>query len=231
MIVRGTLRPGMECVYSPGIWYCARKPCCSTRPAPGLMMPVAFHGCGPCPSYKSNMLPCPALPWYLILCLQALLQYKSDMVPWHERHPELFHRSNWNVGPRRGLMPLLESYDNGTGADRRGGGQPGWVAGWVGWLLLAYAPAGVVRQWHRWAGRGGSLDGPAGCCWLMPLLESYDNGTGAQWAQPVWLVGRLAGWLRRDECAHAAAGSEMTVPQQLGPPRTPDPPTLLALPA
>lgn len=46
---------------------------------------------------------------------QDLLQRKSDMVGWHERHPELFHRSNWGVGPRRGLMPLLQSYSNGSG--------------------------------------------------------------------------------------------------------------------
>ena len=37
------------------------------------------------------------------------------MVGWHERHPELFHRSNWGVGPRRGLMPLLQTYSNGSG--------------------------------------------------------------------------------------------------------------------
>ena len=47
--------------------------------------------------------------------VQALLQHKSDMVAWHERHSELFHRSNWAVGPRRVLMPLLQAYDNGTG--------------------------------------------------------------------------------------------------------------------
>lgn len=37
------------------------------------------------------------------------------MLAWHERHSELFHRSNWKVGPRRGLMPLLQTYDNGSG--------------------------------------------------------------------------------------------------------------------
>ena len=47
--------------------------------------------------------------------LQDLLQRRSDMVGWHERHPELFHRSNWAVGPRRGLMPLLQTYSNGSG--------------------------------------------------------------------------------------------------------------------
>ncbi|KAL4418909.1 hypothetical protein ABPG77_004062 [Micractinium sp. CCAP 211/92] len=47
--------------------------------------------------------------------IQSLLQHKSDMLAWHERYSELFHRSNWKVGPRRGLMPLLQRYDNGTG--------------------------------------------------------------------------------------------------------------------
>ena len=59
---------------------------------------------------------------------QDLLQRRSDMVGWHERHPELFHRSNWAVGPRRGLMPLLQTYDNGTG-------RSGWRRAAV--LLLA----------------------------------------------------------------------------------------------
>ena len=47
--------------------------------------------------------------------LQSLLQHKSDMVPWHERHPLLFYRHNWGVGPRRFIMPLLQTYANGTG--------------------------------------------------------------------------------------------------------------------
>ena len=57
--------------------------------------------------------------------IQKLLQAKSDMVAWGERHPELFHRSNWAVGPRRGLMPRLQTYANGSG---------GWAGGcqWVG---------------------------------------------------------------------------------------------------
>ena len=73
---------------------------------------------------------CPLIP---SCCLQDLLQRRSDMVGWHERHPQLFHRSNWGVGPRRGLMPLLQSYSNGSG-------------GLTGAVLLG---ACYGKRWHE----------------------------------------------------------------------------------
>lgn len=38
----------------------------------------------------------------------SLLHLKSIMVPWTARRPDIFHRSNWGVGPRKQLMPFLE---------------------------------------------------------------------------------------------------------------------------
>lgn len=58
-------------------------------------------------------LPTPICP---VTSAQELLQHKSGMLGWHERHTELFHRSNWAVGVRKSLMPLLQSYANGSGA-------------------------------------------------------------------------------------------------------------------
>jgi hypothetical protein len=71
-------------------------------------------------------IPVPDFTWYCYPearyrnssweAVQELLQRRSDMVGWHERRPALFHRSNWGVGPRKGLMPLLQTYANGSGA-------------------------------------------------------------------------------------------------------------------
>ena len=40
--------------------------------------------------------------------LGKLLKEASSKLPWSERSDSIFHRSNWGVGPRRKLMPLLE---------------------------------------------------------------------------------------------------------------------------
>ena len=86
------------------------------------MLPIAPACCRFRASEAHPALPCPAhsalpacLPILGPALPQDLLQRKSDMVGWHERHSQLFHRSNWGVGPRRGLMPLLQSYANGSG--------------------------------------------------------------------------------------------------------------------
>lgn len=71
-------------------------------PLPDSALSILLTYC----SIRSRSCPC---------CPQDLLQRRSDMVGWHERHSQLFHRSNWGVGPRRGLMPLLQSYSNGSG--------------------------------------------------------------------------------------------------------------------
>lgn len=42
------------------------------------------------------------------LDVRNLLLDSSSKMAWSDRVDALFHRSNWGVGPRRGLMPLLE---------------------------------------------------------------------------------------------------------------------------
>jgi hypothetical protein len=77
-----------------------------------IPVPDFTFSCYPEARYRNSSWP----------AIQDLLQRKSDMVGWHERDPEIFHRSNWKVGPRQGLMPLLQSYGNGSGE------QPGGAA-------------------------------------------------------------------------------------------------------
>ena len=79
---------------------------CADSQHTDIPVPDFTFGCYPEARYQNSSWP----------AIQALLQRKSDMVGWRERHPQLFHRSNWGVGPRRGLMPLLQSYANGSGA-------------------------------------------------------------------------------------------------------------------
>ena len=89
-----------------------RCPPCLPLPRPAdsqhsdIPVPDFTYNCYPETRYKNSSWP----------AIQELLQRKSDMLHWHERHSALFHRSNWGVGPRRGLMPLLQSYANGSGA-------------------------------------------------------------------------------------------------------------------
>lgn len=40
--------------------------------------------------------------------ISKLLTHKASMLPWEHRLNSIFHRSNWDVGPRRGLMPFLK---------------------------------------------------------------------------------------------------------------------------
>jgi protein glucosyltransferase len=40
--------------------------------------------------------------------VRNLLLNESGKLKWQDRTNAIFHRSNWGVGPRRGLMPLLE---------------------------------------------------------------------------------------------------------------------------
>ena len=85
-------------------------PCLPCLPADSqhsdIPVPDFTYNCYPETRYKNSSWP----------AIKELLQRKSDMLHWHERHSALFHRSNWGVGPRRGLMPLLQSYANGSGA-------------------------------------------------------------------------------------------------------------------
>jgi hypothetical protein len=111
-------RPAPPCPYPP------HPPVPAPLPADDAHsdIPVPDHtfACYPEARYTNSSWP----------AIQKLLQAKSDMVAWGERHPELFHRSNWAVGPRRGLMPLLQTYANGSGGWR--GFVSGWVDGWMG---------------------------------------------------------------------------------------------------
>ncbi|KAL4853837.1 Golgi apparatus protein 1 [Chlorella vulgaris] len=77
---------------------------CTDNTHSDIPVPDFTFSCYPEARYRNSSWP----------AIQDLLQRKSDMVGWHERDPEIFHRSNWKVGPRQGLMPLLQSYDNGS---------------------------------------------------------------------------------------------------------------------
>lgn len=61
-------------------------------------------------TYTHSTYVCPAIS------NQGLLPDAYCLPPCNpeERKSAIFHRSNWGVGPRRGLMPLLRSYTNGS---------------------------------------------------------------------------------------------------------------------
>lgn len=70
-----------------------------------IPVPDFTFGCYPEASYDHSS-------WQNI---SSLLELKSKMIPWGKRENSIFHRSNWGVGPRKGLMPFLKDFEvNGT---------------------------------------------------------------------------------------------------------------------
>jgi protein glucosyltransferase len=63
-----------------------------------IPVPDFTFGCYPETRYRNSSWPAVA----------SLLEHKGGMLAWADRHPAIVHRSNWGVGPRRGLMPLLQ---------------------------------------------------------------------------------------------------------------------------
>jgi len=64
-----------------------------------IPVPDFTFGCYPETQYKNSS-------WKYI---SHKLATESENITWKKRSNTIFHRSNWGVGPRRGLMPLLES--------------------------------------------------------------------------------------------------------------------------
>lgn len=67
-----------------------------------IPVPDFTFGCYPEAKYTNTSWP----------AIRDLLYMKSTMLPWNDRADQIFHRSNWGVGPRRGLMPFLEDLKN-----------------------------------------------------------------------------------------------------------------------
>ena len=73
---------------------------CTDSAHTDIPIPDFTFGCYPEANYKETS-------WDAI---STLLEKKSGMLPWEERENAIFHRSNWGVGTRRGLMPFLKEY-------------------------------------------------------------------------------------------------------------------------
>jgi protein glucosyltransferase len=77
-----------------------------------IPIPDFTFGCYPETQYKNSS-------WEYI---SQRLATESDKISWKNRSNTIFHRSNWGVGPRRGLMPFLENLHlNKTDVDVLGG--------------------------------------------------------------------------------------------------------------
>ena len=63
-----------------------------------IPVPDFTFGCYPETKYENDS-------WHDV---RTLLLNEGDSRAWSDRKDVIFHRSNWDVGPRRGLMPLLE---------------------------------------------------------------------------------------------------------------------------
>ncbi|KAH7625048.1 hypothetical protein Ndes2526B_g00429 [Nannochloris sp. 'desiccata'] len=64
-----------------------------------IPVPDFTFGCYPETQYKNST-------WEYI---SERLAREAKKIKWKKRYNTIFHRSNWGVGPRRGLMPLLEN--------------------------------------------------------------------------------------------------------------------------
>jgi hypothetical protein len=88
-----------------------------------IPVPDFTYGCYPETRYTNSSWPAVA----------ALLAAKGSMVAWRDRRQELFHRSNWGVGPRQGLMPLLQAlHANGSDAGLLGAAVDVGDTGFIG---------------------------------------------------------------------------------------------------
>ena len=77
-----------------------------------IPVPDFTYGCYPEAHYTNSSWP----------AISSLLSTKAAMMPWQERSNTVFHRSNWGVGPRRQLMPVLKRLmNNGSDVDVLGG--------------------------------------------------------------------------------------------------------------
>ena len=77
-----------------------------------IPIPDFTYGCYPETQYQNSS-------WAAV---SNLLSLKAGMMPWAGRVNSIFHRSNWEVGPRRALMPLLQKLaDSGEDEEILGG--------------------------------------------------------------------------------------------------------------
>lgn len=76
-----------------------------------IPVPDFTFGCYPEAQYANSSWP----------AIAQLLSMKGRMTRWQNRRKSIFHRSNWGVGPRRGLMPLLQNlHQEGRDLDELG---------------------------------------------------------------------------------------------------------------
>jgi protein glucosyltransferase len=85
---------------------------CTDTDHSDIPVPDFTYGCYPETQYKNSS-------WEYI---SHRLATESENITWKNRYNTIFHRSNWGVGPRRGLMPLLEQlHSNKTDVQLLGG--------------------------------------------------------------------------------------------------------------
>jgi protein glucosyltransferase len=77
---------------------------CTDKDHSDIPVPDFTFGCYPETQYKNSS-------WEYI---SHRLAKESKNITWKKRYNTVFHRSNWGVGPRRGLMPLLQGLVNNT---------------------------------------------------------------------------------------------------------------------